>query len=532
MLVLIQRILSFSFLTFFLYSCASKVMPEGGAKDTQAPKVLYSEPKNFSTLYFGSKIEIHFDEYIQLADAEKNIIVTPLSDSLPEIKVKNKSINIIFPKENKSNTTYTINFGKSIKDLNEGNVLDNFRYVFSTGAFLDSLKIQFRVKEIESGLAAKDFLVMAFKSNEDSVLFKYKPDYYSRTNDQGEAVIENMASGSYQIFALKDENNNYRYDNEKEHIAFYPQRLDLPFDQVIQFKSYQPEWPSYIKSSAAVGFGKSLIILNKAHHSAKVSFFDSVVYAYRWNARLDSLEFWYNAPVNDYVSFNLLLNDETNLTDSVFIASKQKTTADKVLVIPALFQSGLYYQDSLLLKLSTPAISINKDSIELHSSDSVPLSIEIILQDSHRLLIVHQWMKDSMYQLKLFPGAIKTIDGRSNSDTLVYNFNILNDDVWGNLELRFKAPDLAIPYILELYSEQGALVTKKIASAEERITFIHLNPGVYKLRCIADMNSNQKWDQGDLRNLSPAENIIHYESPLNIRANWDLELEWEIKDFE
>ena len=48
----------------------------------------------------------------------------------------------------KPNTTYSFNFGQSITDYNEGNPYSQFKYVFSTGNYVDSLKVTVKLKTL------------------------------------------------------------------------------------------------------------------------------------------------------------------------------------------------------------------------------------------------------------------------------------------------------------------------------------------------------------------------------------------------
>lgn len=514
-----------------IVSCASKVMPSGGDKDTTPPAVLHSVPKNYSTFYNGSTIEIHFDEYIQLSEVEKNIIVTPFTDTMPEIKVKNKSIYITFLTENKSNTTYTIQFGNSIKDLNEGNVLNNFRYVFSTGPFIDSLGITFQVKDAESGLESIDYLVMAYHSSNDSVLFNQKPDYFSRTNDKGQTSLNNMAAGTYQIFALKDENNNFIYDSENESVAAYPQTIELPFTDTLLLKSYQPDWPVYIKNIQAMYNGKALAVLNRKNAKASFELLDSTIYAHRWNQRFDTLEIWYSNTLKDYLNIHITTEANTELIDSVYIAGKQKIKPPDIKAFPVIYQNSLFRNDSLTVLFSMPLKKVIAERISLSLNDS-NLTFSFFHDNAFQSNIKYAWLKDSIYHLNIFPGALVGFDDRKNTDTLGYTFQIVDEDHYGNLFIQLDAPLLGINYRIELINDRNELYEVQYRNGNEKFSFQRLNPGIYKLRCIVDMNQNKKWDKGDVVRRIPSEHIILYNGELNIRANWDLEVEWKIRDFE
>src|SRR5436190_7190242 len=122
----------FSVLSLFIISCANQVAPQGGAKDVKPPKVLKAIPENFSTGFDSKKIQITFDEYVQLKDLNSQLIVSPPLSRQPVTKIRQKTLTIELSDTLHPNTTYTMNFGNAILDNNEGNPLEDFQYVFST----------------------------------------------------------------------------------------------------------------------------------------------------------------------------------------------------------------------------------------------------------------------------------------------------------------------------------------------------------------------------------------------------------------
>ena len=130
---------------FLAQRCANAVAPTGGPQDTTPPKVVEALPENQSINFTGKKIEITFDEYITLENANQNVMISPPLSEKPDIKLKNKTVVIKFKEDLAPNTTYTINFGSSIKDLHEGNLFTDYVYSFSTGDHIDTLRIAGKV---------------------------------------------------------------------------------------------------------------------------------------------------------------------------------------------------------------------------------------------------------------------------------------------------------------------------------------------------------------------------------------------------
>ena len=125
----------------FVFGCASMQKPQGGPRDRTPPKLLKSTPPNMTRNFSLKEIRLDFDEYFNLKSPFQEITISPSQDKIPTYKVSKKSIVIDFKDTLQKNTTYVINFGKAIADVNEGNVLNNFTYVFSTGPHIDSLSI-------------------------------------------------------------------------------------------------------------------------------------------------------------------------------------------------------------------------------------------------------------------------------------------------------------------------------------------------------------------------------------------------------
>jgi len=222
------RIISFLAIVttvIFLSRCANPVTPSGGPKDTTPPQFIKSEPPQLTTYFHSKSVRIYFDEYVELKDVQKNLIISPPVKTEPELKIKGKSVVITFDEDFLSNTTYNIYFGDAIVDVNEGNPVSNFQYVFSTGAVIDSMTLSgyvydaFTLKPVESAnvmLYYDMYDTIPF----DSAPFYVRPYYMTRTDKQGNFVLNNIRDLDYKIFALKDENSSMTYDQPSEQIAF------------------------------------------------------------------------------------------------------------------------------------------------------------------------------------------------------------------------------------------------------------------------------------------------------------------------
>ena len=232
---MIQKFLIFFLLTALALSCAQVGSPTGGPRDQDPPVVLESIPVNYTTFFEAKKILITFDEYIVLDNVNQELIVSPPMEEQPEVKLRKRTLIIEFEEELKENTTYTFNFGNAIKDLHEGNKLQNFEYVFSTGAVLDSMSVKGTLQNAETLEKPEDPIsIMLYTDLRDSVPLTEIPLYVGRSNDSGVFSVNNLRPGEYKVFALKDGNNNLLFDLPSEEIAFLDSSLTVSTDFVKQ----------------------------------------------------------------------------------------------------------------------------------------------------------------------------------------------------------------------------------------------------------------------------------------------------------
>jgi len=201
--------------------CANIVPPTGGPRDTIPPKVVGSTPENYSTRFTVTSIHIEFDEFIQLRNINQQFIITPPQKERPDFRVRGRNLNIDLNTELVANTTYTLNFGDAIVDLNEGNILRNYEFVFSTGDEIDSLSYSGIVLNAYDKTPAENVIVMLYEELHDSVPYRRLPLYANRTGKDGRFQLNNIRADTFKVFALADANNNYLYDRKgDEAIAF------------------------------------------------------------------------------------------------------------------------------------------------------------------------------------------------------------------------------------------------------------------------------------------------------------------------
>ena len=208
---------------FLAQRCANAVAPTGGPKDDRPPVVVEAVPENHSINFTSKKIEITFDEYITLENANQNVMISPPLSEKPDIKLKNKTVVVKFKETLAPNTTYTINFGSSIKDLHEGNQFKDYVYSFSTGDHIDTLSIAGKVLNASDKKPVGDVYVSLYAANQenlDSLPITTTPNYITKTDKDGNFSLAGLADNKYLVFALKDLNSNLYFDLPNEEVAF------------------------------------------------------------------------------------------------------------------------------------------------------------------------------------------------------------------------------------------------------------------------------------------------------------------------
>lgn len=217
--------------TFFIVSClyilaignagcAQIGSPTGGPRDSIPPRILSTSPKLSSTNVTGNKITLTFNEYVEVKEAQTNVVISPFPKRPPSIDYKLKTITVKLKDSLLPNTTYSINFGNAIVDLNEGNPLKNFTYVFSTGNQIDSFMLTGKVVLAETGRADSTLIAMLYRNTDDSAVQKRKPDYVTKLSGDGSFSFINLPPGNFNVYALKDGDGGKTYNSKKEIFAF------------------------------------------------------------------------------------------------------------------------------------------------------------------------------------------------------------------------------------------------------------------------------------------------------------------------
>jgi hypothetical protein len=240
-----------------LAECAKIGSPSGGPRDITPPVILKSKPLNRSTNFSDQVVELTFDEFVNPQGMSQELVVSPPLEQSPEIRMRGKTLIIEFLEDLRENTTYTLSFGETIKDLNEGNSLRNFEFVFSTGDKIDSLGVlgmAAQAFDLEFPESEDPFFAMLHENLSDSAPLLEIPDYVGKITPQGAFLINNVRPGTYRLFVLQDMNRSYLYDIPEEMIGFLDTTLVLdPAMFVYQVPDTLPEADTVLVDSLEAG---------------------------------------------------------------------------------------------------------------------------------------------------------------------------------------------------------------------------------------------------------------------------------------
>ena len=206
--------------------CAQIGAPTGGARDTSAPMLVKAIPELNTLNFNGNKITLTFNEYIELQDLQSNLLISPLQKNMPVIKSNLRSIYITLKDTLLSNTTYTINLGNAVKDINEGNIYKNLQYTFSTGNSIDSLQLSGKVTLAETGKVDSTLIALLYLNPVDSSVTSRKPDYIAKVDGKGDFVFTHLPRASARVYVLKDGDGGKTYNSKSELFAFYDTDLN------------------------------------------------------------------------------------------------------------------------------------------------------------------------------------------------------------------------------------------------------------------------------------------------------------------
>lgn len=512
-----------------LSACASMKSPQGGPKDTTPPKILKIEPKNFTTNFKAQKIVIDFDEYFKLQNQFKEFSISPELEKAPDLKVKQKKLEITLTDSLEKNTTYTVNFGNSIVDINENNILKNVTYAFSTGPKLDSLSINGKVTNSLTGQAEKDVLVFIFPLQRDTLFGKKRPSIFTYTDSSGNYSLKNLRKDTYKIYALKEQGGDKLYQQTTDEIGFIKDSIVLDKNltdiNLKVFKEKQAELRVLDKKINSDG--SILVTLNKPLKKPEITVLEPKnldnTKKYIFNQTNDSVKIWLNDLSFDSVKFTLK-DGEKNLKNIMLSRGKKDTYTRNITAADNTKIGKLNPYKPYILTFNFPIIAADKSKIIL-LEDSVSKTNFELIKDSTNFLkytIKYPWRNKRKYNIKFEANALSSIFETKNKE-FTTSMELESTEAYGSLILKVEVPDSTKNYVIQLLNEQKTVLKSNPTHKNTNIHYPNYPAGKYFVRVVYDTNKNDEWDTGNLKLGLQPENIWQADKELSLRANWDRE---------
>ena len=575
------------FVSVFLYSCANMASPNGGPYDEKPPKFISSTPVKNQLNYKDKKIEVVFDELIQIDKPLENVIITPPQMQQPIVRANGKKAVVKLLDTLKENTTYTIDFTSSIADNNEKNVLENFSIAFSTGESIDTMEVSGVVLNAADLEPMKGITIGIHSNLEDSAFTTIPFVRTSRTNDRGQFTIRNMAPGKYRIYALEDVMRSYKFTQPGQQIAFCDSLIVPGFELTTRQDTVWKDSLT-IDTIKTVPFTRffpdniELRLFKKEvvkQYMLKPDRTDEKILTLRFNAPVDSIpapqpvnftptdSCWYYVQMMEEgktlnywlldslvwqqdtlrVAVDYLKSDSLNILrpqrDTVTFASrrrpaekkkkKKKKEEEEVISFLGVSMSpsgSVNMYDTLSVTFSEPVLDLKKEDFYLDLGvDSLWKEVDFDFfpdsTNSLKYFIKRTWKYGENYRLVIDSARIHSAYGKWNN-TLNSEFKIKAESDYGHLYINIIGLDSTAAYVELLNSNDKPV--RKAEVKDGGVLFMDLQQDNYYARLVKDENENGKWDTGDYAEKCQPEIVYYYPKMFKIMQNWQVEETWNL----
>jgi len=570
-------------------SCAKIARPTGGPKDVTPPVILASVPENGSTSFSEKSFRVTFDEFVTLDKINEKFMVSPPIGKNPEIALKGKTLVVSWEEDLADSTTYTFYFQDAIRDNNEGNTLNNYSYVFSTGKVLDSLTLTGNILNAGTLEAETSALIMLYSNLADTAPLKTMPSYISKPDASGGFTVMNMKPGTYRLYALNDLNGNKMFDGGEEGFAFYDSVITVTPEAFYGVRPdtvsrmAKPKLPSrgstataststvkpdiftlgkyqlymftekpvkqYLTSSDRSAAGSLVFTLavpaDTSHFDFTLAGIPDTTWYLEHNSARDTFRVWITDPAV-YASelltavLNYPYTDSTNTLiykeDSVkmrFFTREERTQKGKkpTLKPETNISATIKPVASIFFRSKTPFALPDTSKIKfVQKIDTVSTVIkpEFIRDeaDSRLLHLKNKLVPNATYTLICNKNSLSDIFGLQN-DSLAYKFRVTTAEEYGILIVTMKGYDGNV--IIQLLNEKEKVIAEKRAVSPGKVTFDFIEKGKYRLKAIYDLDNDGRITTGDfLRGIQP-EPVSYYDQETEVLVNWEIEVsDWDL----
>jgi hypothetical protein len=569
-------------------NCANPVSPSGGPRDEESPVVIESVPANYATFFDGNRISITFNEFVKLKNPNQQVLISPPFKNKPDYKLRGKTLILEFDEELYPQTTYTIFFGNAIVDLTEENPLTDYLFVFSTGAFIDSLELHGRVVDAFNLQPRENVFAMLFPLvsdtvPKDSIPMQLLPVHVTKANEDGIFRLYNLPEKEFLLFALEDLNNNYKFDQQAEGIAFVESSV-MPGLPVALFADslIGRDSAAVTDSLTSVSIPDSLLMEISKENFYEMFMFQQVDSTQR---RLGIEAFYppsfrlvYRMPLvdpeikllNDTLSSDWKVIQQGNAGDTLMVWVKipevdtlqmvvldADTLRDTLLVsftrAKEQFERSsrprrgeeeqvrrIEMKNNLRGRTLDPGkpfkIIFNEPLIEWEFSDVFFVVGEDTMvgapfipdNDVHTVFRLDRPIEEDTWHEFIFPDSVFYNIYKVTNDSLKVSFTAGKSVEFGNLVFDIDLRNDTYPYVVQLLNEKEQVLREQYIETSQKVTFDLLSPGMYYVKAIQDRWRNKRWDTGIYVEKRQPEKVFYFPVQLQVRANWDLEEQWEL----
>lgn len=516
-------------LNLLFLGCASMMSPTGGPKDSIPPGILTELPKNLTKNFTAKKIEIEFDEFVKLSNEYTEISVSPAMDNPPTYKVKKEKLFIEFQQKLEENTTYTINFGKAIVDVNESNILKNYSYVFSTGNEIDSLSISGNVISSLTKEKLKDVTVFILPLNQDTLFGKKRASIFNITDTSGNFKLTNLREDNYKIYALLEQGGDRIYNSQTDEIGFLKTPIKLNKDTagiILQVFKEIPE-KFLVKDRKIESDGRITMNFNKSLIDPSLTIIEPKDLdknkTVEFSATKDSAIIW--LPELTFDSLSIAIQSERKVLDTLKLRRNKKDTyVQSLVVMDNISNSKIRPGTDLILKLTSPIKSVQESQITL-LEDSITVKGLQIIKDTSSLRmyrIKYPWKLKKQYTLKIAENTFTDIIG-TKSKVYSRKFELDTEDNYGSISFNITIADTTKSYIIQWLNEKKEVIKENSINKNTLLNYVRYPTSKYYIRVIYDDNGNEEWDTGDVKKGIQPEKTWNYGKIISLRPNWDLE---------
>ncbi len=534
------------FTLLLLASCARVGSPVGGSKDSIPPKMIGS---NIDTTRVGvprdiKKLRIDFDEYIQLKDVSRNLIISPpinYTKIIPS-STGNRYLEIQWKDTLQANTTYNFNFGNSVVDLNESNALPYFNFAFSTGEKLDDLYISGSIIDAlgnEKNPEGKDKnLVVGLYQVKDTMNYRQKPYYISKADPDGYFELNYLTPGKYKIVGFDDENSNSIYDIGKENVAFQKEEIDLSTSiSGLKLKSFPSKKAVRYKEMTVSTGGVTMLFEGNPEKVVVKAVGDKPSdYKVTHKSKSDSVKIWFDAAkenIGATVSENIRFSYDTGAKQDTMSVFYKKPAKDEM-TISNPFTNKLAPETDFRFSSNYIINKIQPENWKL-AADSIAQSFTASISelDSTQVIVKSNFITGKKYQLTVPKNTLSSFYNRS-SESVRFDFEVAKPEDFGSFAAHIINPPTQ-KFWIQLLNEKNETAYQQYTNSAD-VKFVNLKPGAYRLRILVDNNENGVWDSSDFENEVLGEEAYLFRksgdkeimSKINIRPMWEINENWDL----